>query len=112
MTDTRLHWAKRLRREATALRKTADRLDAHATAAESEYYEHSTPLSGEQIVDRLCELVAVGSEAHYRTFYELLTGDNAIPRGEKPLATFLSAVNRSARFEAQGARTGIYRRVS
>jgi hypothetical protein len=44
--------------------------------------------------------------------YEVLAVNRTVPRGEQPLATLLAALGRSERFAAQGARTGIYRRLS
>jgi hypothetical protein len=111
VTDTRLDVVKRMRREATALRKTADRLELHAEALENGYYAEATPLSGEQIVTAVCEHLQVGQEAHYRVIYEVLAANQSVPRGERPLATLLAVLSRSERFAAQGRRTGIYRRV-
>jgi hypothetical protein len=104
--------AKRLRREAAALLSMADRLHIHASEIEREYHAGAEVLDGAAAVDKLRELLEIGQEGHYRTLYELLAGRGITTRGEKPLATLLTSLGRSEHFEAQGSRTGIYRRVS
>jgi hypothetical protein len=87
MSDVRVDLAKRLRRQATALRRTAHQLDVEADTLELDFHANAQPLSGQQIVDALADHVQVGEEAHYRTFYELLAARGHVPRGERPMAT-------------------------
>jgi hypothetical protein len=111
MPDPRLDQVKALRRECTQLRKNADRISAIADRIEQEYMAAANVVDGPTAVQMIRERVEVGHCAHYRTFYELLAATGVIPRGEKPLATLLSAMSRSEHFRGEG-RTGRYERVS
>ena len=51
----------------------------------------------------------VGSEVHYREWFELLRARGHLIAGKEPLNTFLAQINRSSAVESVGKRTGRYR---
>jgi hypothetical protein len=57
----------------------------------------------------LSEERGVGTEVHYREWFELLRERGHLVAGKAPLNTFLAQINRSSSVESVGKRTGRYR---
>ena len=53
--------------------------------------------------------VGLGSEVHYRDWFELLREEGHLVAGKDPVNTFLSQISRSDAVEKVGRRTGLYR---
>lgn len=112
MSIPTLDLVKVLRREALALRHTAERITTIADELERGFHAGAQVLDGPAAIRALLEHTHVGQEGHYRVFYELLAARDIVPRGEKPLATLLSALHRDEHFVALGERSGRFRRIA
>jgi hypothetical protein len=75
--------------------------------------ESNLRLRGRRLEEVAIEVLAdekrLGTEVHYREWFELLRGRGHLVAGKEPLNTFLAQINRSAAVEKIGRRTGRYR---
>lgn len=102
-----------LRTTATRLRRAAERIDGEADQLERDIGLASglEPLGGRALIDKLCELRAVGERAHYTVLVHDLALAGVQPRGTDPDASLLAALGRDPRWRSPLSRTGIYERV-
>lgn len=75
--------------------------------------ESTDGLRGRDIADAAYEAMSLfGWEAHYDQIYKHLIDNGQQIAGRDPRASLLAALSRDDRFEAKGARSGIYRLAS
>lgn len=110
LADTR-ELARQARELSATIERAADDL-FDALIAIREGVTASGVLRGEKLARVAIEALAGSGRdqpIHYRDWYQLLRNQGERVGGKDPLATFLTALSRSDRVEAVGARTGLYR---